>query len=187
MGHATVAIDGSPVGTIDGYAPSPRDGVEHRFDGLGSGDHTIAVTALGTSRARATGTRVAIDALRSQGVLDPTPRAISATWGSVDDASAGGGSYVASDAPGATATLAFTGTGATLITSTGPDRGIAEIRVDGALVRTVDLYAATAASGVRRSVAGFADGPHVVTVTVTGDAREHATGALVAVDGWIVR
>jgi hypothetical protein len=74
-----------------------------------------------------------------------------------------------------------------VITGTGLDRGIAEIRVDGALVRTVDLYAPNASFDVRRSVVALDDAPHVVTVTVTGDARSQASGASVAVDGWIVR
>jgi GH25 family lysozyme M1 (1,4-beta-N-acetylmuramidase) len=187
MGRATVSIDGAPKATINGYAASLRFGVEHRFDQLGAGDHTITITATGTAGPRATGTRVAVDGLRWGGALHASPHAASSTWSTVADGSAGGGAYVVSDVAGASASLSFTGTGATWITARGPGMGRAEIWVDGRPVRTVDLYSASATFGVQRSVVGLTDAPHSVAVVVQGTHRAAATGSSVAVDGWIIR
>lgn len=187
MGKASVTIDGGQVATINGYAQSPRFGIEERYTQLGPGPHMITVTVLGTHGPQATGTRVAVDALRWGGTLRKNPKASASAWGSVSDASAGGGAYVVSDVAGASASLSFTGTGATLVTVRGPGRGLAEIWVDGTLVRTVDLYAMSSAFGVQRTVSGFVDGPHVVTVVVLGTHHPAASGSSIAVDGWIIK
>jgi GH25 family lysozyme M1 (1,4-beta-N-acetylmuramidase) len=187
LGKATVSIDGTQKTTINGYAASLRFGVEHRFDQLGSGEHTITIAATGTAGPRATGTRVGVDALRWGGTLHASPHAASSAWSTVTDASAGEGAYVWSDVAGASASLSFTGTGVTWITARGPGMGLAEIWVDGTLERTVDLYAASAAFGVLRSVTGLTDAPHMVTVVVRGTHRAAATGSSVAVDAWIIR
>ena len=62
-GARQVSIDGAPVATFDGYAPTTGSG-RLRFTALGPGEHEIAVEVLGTKRPAATGTRVTVDALR---------------------------------------------------------------------------------------------------------------------------
>jgi hypothetical protein len=47
MGKARVSIDGDTVATIDGYASTFLPEIRHRFTRLGSGAHTLTVTALG--------------------------------------------------------------------------------------------------------------------------------------------
>jgi GH25 family lysozyme M1 (1,4-beta-N-acetylmuramidase) len=187
MGKARVDIDGTSAGTFNGYAASFTSGVTHEFTGLGAGDHTITITALGTRSSSATGTQVGIDALRASGTLRRTPRPTTGVWSRVTAISAGGGSYVVNDVAGANATLGFTGTGATWITVGGPSMGRAQIWVDGALVRTVDLYSSTFAFGVERTVTGLSDAAHVMRISVLGTHRVASSGAGVAVDGWIIR
>jgi GH25 family lysozyme M1 (1,4-beta-N-acetylmuramidase) len=187
MGKARLGIDDTTVGTFNGYAASFTSGVAHEFTGLVAGDHTITITALGTRSSAATGTRVGVDALRASGTLHRTPRPAAGAWSPVAAASAGGGGYVVNDVAGATATLRFTGTGATLITVRGPSMGRAEIWIDGAFVRTVDLYSSTFLFGVERTVSGLSDGPHVMRIAVLGTRRAASTGAGVAVDGWIIK
>jgi GH25 family lysozyme M1 (1,4-beta-N-acetylmuramidase) len=187
MGKASISIDGTEKTTINGYAAALRFGVEHRFDQLGAGDHTITIAATGTAGPRATGTRVGLDAIRWGGTLQPSPHAASSTWSAVADGAANGGAYVVSDVAGASASLSFTGTGVTWIAARGPGMGRAEIWVDGTLVRSVDLYSASPTFGVQRSVTGLTDAPHRVTVVVEGTHRAAATGSSVAVDGWIIR
>ncbi|MDP9329898.1 MAG: hypothetical protein M3P11_04565 [Actinomycetota bacterium] len=186
MGRARVDIDGTSAGSFNGYAASLTFAVARRFTGLGAGDHTITITALGTRSSSATGTQVDIDALRAGGTLHRTPRPTAGGWSLVDTASAGGGGYVVNDVAGATATLRFTGTGATWITVRGPSMGRAEIWIDGVFLRAVDLYSSTPAFGVERAVSGLSDGPHVMRVSVLGTHRKASTGAAVGVDGWII-
>ena len=187
MGRSSITVDGTGVGAINDYASSTRFGVAHRFDGLGPGAHTLIVTALGTSSPKATGSRVDVDAIRWAAALHKNPHASASQWSQVVQGSAGGGSYVVSDTAGASASLHFTGTGASLVTVRGPGMGMARLLVDGVAVETVDLYAPGSVFDVQKTVSGLEDGPHVLTVQVLGAHRAAASGSIVAVDGWIIR
>lgn len=182
MGEARVAIDGAVVATIDGYA-SEAGGSKRRFGGLAAGDHELTVTVLGTKRPAARGTRVAVDALRWGGTLRPEP-AGPATWGSIATAD---GTAAISEVPRASARFRFDGTGVWAEVLRGPGMGRAELWVDGAFVRTVDLYAAN--QGVARLdvASALADRSHVVRLVVVGTHRSASTGSAVALDGWVVR
>ena len=186
MGKARVEIDGERVATIDGYASRFRPDVRHRFSRLGGGAHTLTITPLGKKRPAAEGRRVVVDALRWGGKLhrDPKPEAVS--WATVDDPSASEGGYVVSDAPGAEATLSFSGTGLTLRAVRGPARGRAQIWLDGKHVRTVDLYAPTRRFTTIRVASGLAPGRHVARVIVLGTHRRASRGSAVTIDSWVV-
>ena len=155
MGKGRISIDGTTVETWDGYARTLVTGVTHRFSQLGPGPHTLTVQVLGTKRPAATGTHVTVDALRWAGQThaDPSPETVA--WAAVTNPSASGGSYAVSDAGGAVTRLRFQGTGLSLRTLRGPTMGRAEIWVDGALVRVVDLYSAATAFATVRLAAGW--------------------------------
>jgi hypothetical protein len=174
------------VKTFDGYARALVTGVRHRFLQLGPGPHTLALQVLGTRRPAASGTRVAVDALRWGGLTRPSPSPVSITWASVTNASASGGSYAISDAGGASTRLRFRGTGASFRTLRGPAMGRAEIRVDGALVRVVDLYSPGLSFATVRIAAGLVDGSHTVGIVVVGTHRSASSGSNVAIDRWVV-
>jgi GH25 family lysozyme M1 (1,4-beta-N-acetylmuramidase) len=186
MGKARVSIDGEPVKTIDGYARRFRAGVTHRFTGLGAGPHRLTITPLGRKHRAATDRRVTVDALRWGGRLHPDPKPESMSWARVDDPSASEGGYVVSDAPGAQATLTFSGTSLTLRTLRGPAKGRAEIWVDGRRVRTIDLYARSRQFASIPIATGLADGPHIARVVVLGTHRGASEGSGVAIDRWVV-
>ena len=70
---------------------------------------------------------------------------------------------------GASATFAFNGTDVAWISTLGPKRGKARVYIDGALIRTVDLFAAS--SGERRVVftaTDLAAGQHTLKIVVRG-------------------
>jgi len=186
MGKARISIDGEAVRTIDGYAPRFRSGVRHRFTGLGSGPHRLTIVPLGKKRPGATDRRVSVDALRWGGRLHPDPKPEAVSWARVDDPGASAGGYVVSDAPGAEAELAFSGTSLTLNALRGPARGQAEIWVDGRLVRTIDLYAADRRYASILVASGLAEGPHIARVVVLGTHRRASEGSGVAIDRWVV-
>jgi len=182
MGEAEVTIDGADVATIDGYAPT-ASGSKHRFGGLAPGGHELTVTVLGTKGAAARGTRVAVDAIRWGGTLRPDP-AGPATWGSIATVD---GSAAISEVPGASARFRFDGTGVWAEVLRGPGMGRAELWLDGAFLRTVDLYAANTGPARLDVASGLADGTHVVRLVVAGTHRSASIGSAVAVDGWVVR
>jgi hypothetical protein len=186
MGRARISVDGEPVKVIDGYARRSRAEVRHRFTDLGAGSHRLTITPLGRKRRGALDRRVTVDALRWGGRLrsDPKPEAVS--WARVEDPSASEGGYVMSDAPGAQASLRFSGTSLTLMTLRGPTRGRAEIWVDGRRARTIDLYASEHGFASVRVASGLAEGPHTARVVVLGTHHRASTGSGVAIDRWVV-
>jgi hypothetical protein len=186
MGRARLSVDGEHLKVIDGYARRFRAGVRHRFTDLGAGPHRLSITPLGSKRRGATDRRVTVDALRWGGRLraDPVPEAVS--WARVKDPSASDGGYVVSDAPGAQASLRFSGTSLTLMTLRGPTRGQAEIVVDGRSVRTIDLYAPERGFASVRVASGLAEGPHTAGVVVLGTRHRASEGSGVAIDRWVV-
>ncbi len=185
MGRGRISIDGTPVDTFDGYARRLVTGVRRTFSQLGAGPHTVTVEVLGTKRPAASGTRVAVDALRWGGQTRRDPKAI-ATWAPAANASASGGTFVISDARDAFARLRFQGTGASLRTLRGPAMGRAEVWVDGELARVVDLYAPTQAFATVRLAAGLVDGSHTVRIVLLGTHRAASAGNGIAVDRWLV-
>jgi GH25 family lysozyme M1 (1,4-beta-N-acetylmuramidase) len=186
MGRARISVDGEPVKVIDGYARRFRAEVRHRFTDLGAGPHRLTITPLGSKRQGATDRRVTVDALRWGGNLhaDPEPEAVS--WARVEAPSASEGGYVVSDAPGAQASLRFSGTSLTLMTLRGPTRGQAEIWVDGRRVRTIDLYAPEHGFASVRVASGLAEGPHIARVVVLGTHHRASDGSGVAIDRWVI-
>lgn len=186
MGRGRVSIDGTTVDTFDGYARAIATGVRHRFTQLGAGPHRLTVHVLGTKRSAATGTRVAVDALRWGGQTRVNPPAAQAAWASVSHATASGGSYAIGDARDAIARLRFQGTGVSLRTLRGQAMGRAEVWVDGALARLLDLYAPSPTFSTLRLADGLADGSHTVRIVVLGTHRAASSGNGVAIDRWIV-
>jgi hypothetical protein len=185
MGRGRILIDGVHVATFDGYSRALVTGVKHRFVELGPGPHTLTVRVLGTKRPVANGTRVAVDALRWGGLTrgDPAPRPV--TWAAATNPAASGGTYAISDVREAFARLRFHGTGVSLRTLRGPAMGRAQVWVDGALVKGIDLYRPTKGFATVRLVWGLVDGPHTVRVVVLGAHRAASAGGGVAVDRWL--
>jgi GH25 family lysozyme M1 (1,4-beta-N-acetylmuramidase) len=180
-GKAEVLIDGRSRGVVDLYAPAFRARVGRTFDGLGAGRHTITIRALGAARAGATDRLVTVDAFGTRDGIVRTP-ITGERWRRVQADRASGGSYAVAELPGSSVTLRFRGSGVDWTTVTGPDRGRARLFVDGALVRTVDLYSLARSFGEVRRVAGLPRGVHTLRIVVTGTSRPAATGAIVAVD-----
>jgi hypothetical protein len=92
-----------------------------------------------------------------------------------------------STSPGAMASLRLTGTEASWISAVGPDRGQANVYIDGALQATVDLYSADYQP--RRPVfTTRLDGtPHTLRVEVESIKNPQSGGYRVDVDGFAVK
>ena len=186
MGKARVEIDGRWVANIDGYSRRFRPNVRYRFSARGGGGHTLTITPLGKKRPAAKDRRVVVDALRWGGKLRRDPKPEGVAWASVSHPSASEGNYVVSDAPGAEATLSFSGTGLSLRAVLGPAGGRAQIWLDGAHVRTVDLYAPTRRFASIRVASDLKHGRHVARVVVLGTRHRASQGSAVTIDRWVV-
>jgi hypothetical protein len=111
--------------------------------------------------------------------------AYSTGWEQRSHAFAMNGGVKASSAAGKTATLTFTGTDIAWISTRGADRGIVEVRIDGVLKGTVDLYNATLQG--RRIVfaaTGLTPGQHTIEVRVLGTKNAASSGFRVDVDAF---
>jgi hypothetical protein len=98
-----------------------------------------------------------------------------------------GGTAAVSAAPGAQATISFTGTSVGWIGGRTPGTGIARIYVDGTFLTEVDTYSKTEEIRVPMfETTGLADAGHTLTIEATGRQNAAATGALVVVDAFDV-
>jgi hypothetical protein len=98
-----------------------------------------------------------------------------------------GGSVRKSAAAGAQQSLAMTMQDVAIVSTLGPNRGIAQVWLDGSLVATVDLYSPT--KQFRRVVwaADFATpGSHTVVLRATGTKRAASSGKRVDLDAFLV-
>jgi hypothetical protein len=110
----------------------------------------------------------------------------SGSWSGVNLASAFGGSVHESSVASATANPSNPQSASSfaLVSTLGPDRGIAQIRVDGQLVATVDLYAPTqTAAQLVWAINGLSlTSTHQIQVVSTGTRSASATAAKVDYD-----
>lgn len=108
-------------------------------------------------------------------------------WAQESSSTAYGGGVSYTQAKGAKATFTFTGRDVAWVATKGPDRGKAEVWVDGVKAKSVDLYAST--QDPRKTVFSqhWADaGEHTVEVRVLGTRNASSTGTLVDLDAIIV-
>jgi subtilisin family serine protease len=109
------------------------------------------------------------------------------SWSSVSSTSYYGGSVRHSATAGRTQTVTAAMSDVALVTTFGPNRGIAQVYVNGALNATIDLYASTTQF---RRVAWTHEfgalGTHTVALRVTGTKRSAATAARVDFDAFVI-
>jgi uncharacterized protein YkwD len=106
-------------------------------------------------------------------------------WKSKGNKHASGRSYSQSAVADHAVTFTFTGTDVRVIGFTSSKGGIAEVRIDGSLVGSVDTY--TSHKAYQKLVfaqSGLADTSHTIQVTVTGTKNPNAKGTNVTVDAF---
>lgn len=124
------------------------------------------------------------------GRVEETDPSVSYTVGWTQGDTSGtwsGGTAAVSTAPGAQATVTFTGTSISWIGGRTPGTGIARLSLDGIFVTEVDTYSKT--EEIRVPMFEATDLPnatHTLTIEVTGRQNASATGALIVVDAFDV-
>src|SRR6185312_2298714 len=82
-----------------------------------------------------------------------------------------------SDVSGASVSLALTGDEVVYVYTRARNRGIAEVRIDGAPRGRVDLYSADTKWQSRTSFTELGPGMHTIEIRVTGEKAAAATGS----------
>ena len=110
-----------------------------------------------------------------RGIQDSSaPITFTSGWKSAAMGRAWGGTVKFQTSANARASFAFTGSRVAFVSATGPDRGKAQILIDGAVKKTVDLYTASLKPGNVMFVQnGLSDGPHTIEVKVLGTEERH--------------
>jgi hypothetical protein len=92
-----------------------------------------------------------------------------------------------SNIPGASISLAFTGSSVTYTYTRARNRGIAEVWIDGHLKQTLDLYAPGTEWGTRTTFDTPGPAPHEIRIRVTGRRHPKATDCFVDLDAFLIR
>jgi hypothetical protein len=121
--------------------------------------------------------------------IEETDKSIiySGPWYINGNPSHSGGGAALANAPGATATVNFSGTGITWIGVLDPYAGIANVYIDGAM-SMVDTYnSVTRYQQPLFTVQGLTNGPHTLAIEVTSTKDPNALGAFVWVDAFDIQ
>jgi len=149
--------------------------------GAGDGSNSGASTSGGGGGGAGAGVRVE--------ETDPSV-SLTGAW-TASDANWGwsGGGAMQSTAAGAKATVSFSGTSIRWLGSRGRAMGIALISVDGGPTKEVDLFARPVdeAHSPILTINDLSNGPHTLTIQVTGTANTQAEGAAVVVDAFDIQ
>jgi hypothetical protein len=194
-GIARVYLDGAFQIEVDTFSAAEVQDVLYSIGNLAAASHTLTIEATGFERPGSSGSLIVVDAfdVRSR-FEDADPSVIYSTgWTQGETREAfsgtsertGTGTAAFSEVVGAQATFAANGTSVSWIGSRGPTRGIARVLLDGALVATVDTYAATVQpQAVLYSATGLADATHTLTIEATGSKNANAARAWIIVDAF---
>src|SRR5271157_1999725 len=91
-----------------------------------------------------------------------------------------------SNVPGSEAQIIFKGTALTYTYTKAPNRGLAEVTIDGASQGAVDLYSANIEWQTHTRFCCFAAGTHVAVVRVAARANPKSTGVFIDLDSFTV-
>jgi|SRR6185369_12884224 hypothetical protein len=208
-GIALVRVDGGPAKEVDLFA-RPNDELHTPaitiYD-LSPGQHTLTIEVTGdkSDEASSSSTRkVVVDAFEVNPqivshVQEADPDATySAGWTQAPNNFnwSGSGAFNAGELPpgakvtekaDASVTFKFRGTAISWSGYTGPDAGIALVRVDGGAPREVDTYSSEIkVQQVVFSAGGLTDAPHTLTIQATGRKNAAASAAKIFVDAFDV-
>lgn len=187
QGFANVYVDGRKKATVNDFAARTAFKIGRSITGLANAKHTLRIVVAGREGStKATGTYVSVDAVKVAGHPVVKSPALSGKWRFAAVKAASGGFVAVGDLAGETATTTFKGTSIAWYTSTGRDRGIAKVYIDGALKGTYDLYGSTTRYGVRRVIGNLTNAVHTVRLVATGTHRSGARDSVVVLDRWVV-
>src|SRR5262245_32247449 len=196
-GIASVSLDGVFLRNVDTYSKTKEIRVPmFEATDLSNTTHTLTIQVTGQQNAAASGNVIVIDAFDVPAVtitrLQETDPSVSFSVGNwvQGDTSRPWSAGIANLAnqPNAQVTFTFTGTAVTWIGANGPQTGMANVFIDGALVASnLDTYAPTEhLQAPIFTATGLAETTHTISIQVTGERNPAASDAIVVVDAFEV-
>ena len=187
-------VDGSALGAEDTTSPYSAS---WNTTTVANGSHSLtarARDAAGNSTTSGAVTVTVSNASSGTTRFEETAATLTPSGAWTETSSAGVGATLSGDravysaTSGARASFTFSGTGVSWIGLPCEICGFSNVFLDGALVGTVDTYAATrpAASRVMFSRNGLATGSHTLVIEATGTQNAASGGANVVVDAFDV-
>jgi uncharacterized protein YkwD len=163
-----VAVDGNYEGYFSQYSESVEPQSVWESNLYPEGIHSVRLDA------GATGSSINIDAIEvtppGAGTYEEdTPYMVyDGSWHSWNDANASGGAFVYTNAPGASATMSFTGRKVTLVFNEYTNRGNIEVVIDGGDPILVDQYSSTLSYQNQWSSPNMDEGTHTIELRHPG-------------------
>jgi hypothetical protein len=195
-GIARIFVNDQDRGTVDLYAPAEQFGQELSWGGLDDQrNHTVRIVVTGQRNGASAGTNVDVDSFVVVGAVVAEPIRFESTdpavvfsgqWATLSESRASGNAFHRSATAGAAAQFTFTGNSVTLLSATGPNRGIARVLIDNQLQATLDLYSAEERFQQPYQFTGLSDGTHQIRVEVSGTHSGPSAAANVDVDAFVV-
>lgn len=170
-GQADILIDGVNVGLVDTYTRH-TDVREFIFDNLSAGTHTVTIRVRGTRHPNSTGIAVMLDYIDVWDGTDmplgrveqDSPRVWrSASWGTITDTVASGGTYMSNGNLDTSAWFPFTGDSISFIGHANFRQHRLIIAIDGEERGRFNMYSATSEQRVI-SFNNLGPGPHILRV-----------------------
>jgi len=210
-GIARVYVDGALKGTLDTAGTGQAQQVMYTVDNLADANHTLRIEVTGSIGPASSAAWVWVDAFESiaaasgtGGTGGTTPAASPTGWSRIQENGAGpvyrgawydnlhavhsGGGAVLGMTNGDQVTLKFTGTGVRWIGYRDEWAGIAQVYLDGSLVKKIDTYSSTGkAQQVLYSIEKLKNKTHTLRIYVTGKRNRSSAGTWVWVDAFDVK
>ncbi len=200
-GKAKVVLDGDIANavTVDLWSPSIQyKKIVYSTGLIASATHTLSIYWTGDKNGASWGTGICTDTFDIMGTIADAPAAAAIQWryqetdsrltyvGSWESAatwSASGGSFRSTAQTGAGVVMKFKGTEVHVLARTTPWYGKAEITLDGAVVKTADLYSAGIAYKVPiYDKIGLSDTVHTLTIKCLGTKNASSAGHSISLD-----
>ena len=175
--------DSVPSADPTASSPTTRPLRPTRWTRTALGLATVAATAL-VPLAPASAATVAAPGLQENG---SSALVLSSGWQTTKTTTASGGSFSSLVGKSGYASITFKATGVSWISRPSPYNGIAQIYLDGKLVKTLDGYASsTQFQKTVWSTSGLSSSTHTLKVVRTGKKNSKAKGANLVVDAFRV-
>lgn len=185
-GRASVLIDGVTYPDIDLYNIDYSAGVPYTIaTGLSSGYHSLEITENGNKNSSSSGNYLVIDSFKAQNTTQFALQTQEAEGTLISKSGfwfPDGTTAIYSNNAGSKMISTFVGTMVTILAILGPNRGIANIKIDGIVYPVIDLYQSYYSSQQYVVAQGLLNTTHTLEINVSVNKNVSATDYYIVID-----